>query len=177
VQVLQLVGPRARGPATASRAPDRIDARASSDAGLGTGVANNVAMSSAQPYSADLQVAAPQALPATRPAVDTPWIGTAVALAGLATALAGGIGRRGALDLLPGLDGTFITGVVAMLLLVLHGHRSRFALLVSAPLVGVSALGFFRVHNLPLAPLGLQIAIIGAIAVVTDLLRSRRGAQ
>lgn len=136
-------------------------------------------MSTAQPFSTDLHVAAPRALaPApARTAVDTPWIGTAVTLAGLATALAGGIGRRGALDLLPGLDGTFVTGIVAMLLLVLHGHRSRFAMLAAAPLVGISALGFFRVHNVPLAPLGLQIAIIGAIAVVTDLVRTRRATR
>ncbi len=134
-------------------------------------------MASAQPISSGIQIHRSPRTSTPSPArtrADSPWVGTAVAAAGLVVAIAGGIGRRGALDLLPGLDGTMVSGVVAMLLLVLHGHRPRFAMLVAAPLVAVSAVGFLRVHERPLAPLGLQIALIGAIAVVADLVRSRR---
>jgi hypothetical protein len=151
--------------------------------GLGTAVATPSPMASAQPLSSGVdrvELPTPRRVSAPvreRGGLDSPWLGTAVAVAGLAVAVAGGIGRRGALDLLPGLDGTMVAGVLSMLLLVLHGYRPRFAMLVAAPLVAVSAVGFLRVHERPLAPLGLQIALIGAIAVVADLVRARRAAS
>jgi hypothetical protein len=112
--------------------------------------------------------------PRTLPPVALPM---AIALGGLVLAFAGGLGRRGALDLTPCLDGVFTSGLVAIAALLLQGHSTRFSLAVVAPIVAIAVPGYMKHHPLPLVPLGAEIAVIGAIAALVEILRAPRSAS
>jgi hypothetical protein len=126
--------------------------------------------------------AAPRAAPENAPsaprarlALAPGSLSGAVMLAGITVAAVGGAWRPGALSLLPCLDGALVSGVVAALLLLLHGYRERLVLAAVAPITAVTAVGFFQLHSRPLAPLGLEIALIGLAALIAERARSAAG--
>ncbi len=98
-------------------------------------------------------------------------LGTAGMVLGSGAAVVGGV-QRGALDMAPCLDGVFTSAVVATLLLLVQGHRPRVAILAVAPIVAIGAVGFFRLHPRPLAPLGVEVLVIGVIVLVAARLRA-----
>lgn len=99
-------------------------------------------------------------------------VGAAAVVVGAATAIAGGVLKRGSLDMLPCLDGVFVGGVIAALLFLGQGHRPRFTPLVVAPIIALGAVGFFLLHSRPLAPLGLQIALVGVVVMAAARARA-----
>lgn len=98
-------------------------------------------------------------------------LGAALAVLGSTVLLVGGGTRPGALDMLPGHDGALVGSVLALGLLLLHGLRYRVALLAASPVLAVTAAGFFIGHPRPLAPVGLQIALYGALGIATAMIR------
>lgn len=98
-------------------------------------------------------------------------LGASLAALGSTLLLVGGGGTPGALHLLPGHDGALVGSVLALVLLLVHGHGYRFAVLAAAPIAAIAAAGFVVGHPRPLAPIGLQLALYGAIGIATALLR------
>lgn len=98
-------------------------------------------------------------------------LGAALAVLGSTVLFVGGGTRPGALDMLPGHDGALVGSVLALALLLLHGLSYRVALLAASPVLAATAAGFFIGHPRPLAPVGLQIALYGALGIATAMIR------
>lgn len=73
-----------------------------------------------------------------------------------------------------GMDGCLVVGLVAMLLAMVEGLRWRKAVAVLTPVFAVQVVACYRYRVSPIAVMGLEAMIVGALGALSELVRRRR---